>query len=63
MYRNPHHPLIHSLSEARESNPELAKLVASQLFDQALLAAGLLDDRTSLVDRGFQLMEQALKKE
>lgn len=59
---NSHHPLIHSLAEARESNPELAKLVASQLFDQALLAAGLLDDRTSLVDRGFQLMEQALKK-
>ncbi|MDF1657806.1 MAG: molecular chaperone HtpG [Verrucomicrobiales bacterium] len=59
---NAHHPLIHSLAEARESNPELAKLVAGQLYDQALLAAGLLDDRTSLVDRGFQLMEQALKK-
>ncbi|MEM6915886.1 MAG: molecular chaperone HtpG [Verrucomicrobiota bacterium] len=59
---NPHHPLIHALSEARESNPELAKIVAGQLYDQALLSADLLDDRTSLVDRGFQLMEQALKK-
>ncbi len=62
MVINPHHPLIHALAEARESNPELAKLVAGQLFDQALLAAGLLDDRTTLVNRGFQLMEQALKK-
>ena len=59
---NPHHPLIHSLAAAQESNPELAKLVAGQLFDQALLAAGLLEDRTSLVNRGFQLMEEALKK-
>ncbi|MEM1442217.1 MAG: molecular chaperone HtpG [Verrucomicrobiota bacterium] len=59
---NPHHPLIHALSETRESNPELAKLVAGQLYDQALLSAGLLDDRTSLLERGFELMEQALKK-
>lgn len=60
---NPHHPLIHALAEARETNPDLAKLVAGQLFDQALLTAGLLDDRTSLVNRGLELMEQALKKQ
>lgn len=59
---NPRHPLIHKLSEAREENPDLAKLVASQLLDNALLNAGLLDDRKDLVSRGFEIMEAALKK-
>jgi len=59
---NPRHPLIHRLSEARENSPELAQLVASQLFDTAMLGAGMLEDRTQLVNRGFQLMEEAMKK-
>ncbi len=59
---NPRHALVHALASARESNPELAKLVAAQLLDQSLLAAGLLEDRVGLVERGFRLMEEALKK-
>lgn len=59
---NPRHALIHQLANARENNPDLAKLVASQLLDNALLAAGLLENRTNLVDRGFKLMEEAMKK-
>lgn len=59
---NARHELIHQLSDARESNPELAKLIAGQVFDNALLSAGLLEDRTRLVQRGFQIMEEALKK-
>lgn len=59
---NSRHPLIHSLSEARESNPDLAKLVAGQLFDSAMLSAGLLENRSTLVERNFQLMEEVMKK-
>jgi len=59
---NPRHALIHALAGAWESNPELAKLVAGQLLDNALLSAGLLEDRVSLIKRGFELMEKALKK-
>lgn len=59
---NPRHGLIHQLATARESNPDLAKLVASQMLDNALLAAGLLENRSNLVDRGFKLMEEAMKK-
>lgn len=59
---NPRHGLVHALAAAREGNPELAKLAAAQLLDNALLAAGLLEDRVSLIDRGFRLMEAALKK-
>ncbi len=59
---NPRHGLVHALAAARETNPDLAKLVAAQLLDNALLSAGMLEDRVRLVDRGFQLMEAALKK-
>lgn len=59
---NPRHGLVHALAAARETNPDLAKLAAAQLLDNALLAAGLLEDRVLLIDRGFQLMEAALKK-
>ena len=59
---NPRHGLIHSLAAARETSPDLARLVAGQLLDNALLSAGLLEDRVSLIHRGFQLMEEALKK-
>tara|TARA_R110002096_G_scaffold234783_4_gene424833 strand:+ start:1116 stop:2981 length:1866 start_codon:yes stop_codon:yes gene_type:complete len=59
---NPRHPLIHQLADARENNPEMAKLVAEQLLDNALLSAGMLENRTDLVARGFQLMEEAMKK-
>jgi molecular chaperone HtpG len=59
---NPRHALIHQLAIARESNPDLAKLVASQMLDNALLAAGLLENRSNLVERGFKLMEEAMKK-
>ena len=54
--------MMHQLSNARESNPDLAKVVAVQLLDNALLGAGLLENRTDLVNRGFQLMEEAMKK-
>jgi len=59
---NPRHGLVHALAAARATDPELAKVAAAQLLDQALLAAGLLEDRVSLIDRGFRLMEAALKK-
>jgi molecular chaperone HtpG len=57
---NPRHPLVRKLAEARESNPELAKLVSHQLLDNALIAAGLLDDARDTVTRMNTLMEKAM---
>lgn len=59
---NDRHPLIHQLAAARASQPELAAMISAQLYDQALLAAGLLEDRSALVQRGFQMMSELLKK-
>ncbi|QTN31511.1 molecular chaperone HtpG [Akkermansiaceae bacterium] len=57
---NPRHTLIKKLAETREGNPEIAKLVASQLLDNALISAGLLDDARETIRRMNSLMEKAM---
>ncbi len=57
---NPRHPLVRKLSETRESQPEVAKLVAAQLLDNALISAGLLDDARETIRRMNSLMEKAM---
>ena len=57
---NPRHPLVKKLAEAKDSNPELARLVALQMLDNALIAAGLLEDARDTVSRMNTLMEKAM---
>lgn len=57
---NPRHALIKKLAASRESNSEVAKLVARQLLDNSLIAAGLLEDARDTVSRMNQLMEKAM---
>ena len=57
---NPRHALIRKLATVKDSNPELAGLVARQLLDNALIAAGLLEDARDTVSRMNTLMEKAL---
>jgi molecular chaperone HtpG len=58
---NPRHDLVKRLAAVQESEPELAKLVATQLFESTLLAAGLLDSEMPLVNRGYEIMAAALR--
>ena len=55
---NPAHPLVVSLEKTRLKNPELAKQIAEQLNDQALAAAGLLDDPRAMLGRMTALLEK-----
>ncbi len=57
---NPRNELIKRLASAKDGNPELAKLVAGQLLDNALMAAGLLEDARDTVRRMNELMSKAL---
>jgi TNF receptor-associated protein 1 len=57
---NPRHPLVRKLAETKDANPELAKLVALQMLDNSLIAAGLLEDARDTVKRMNQLMEKAM---
>ena len=59
---NPTHPLIVGLAAARERSPDTAKLVAQQVFDNALIAAGLIDDARPLLARMTQIMTEAVQK-
>lgn len=59
---NPRHELIHRLSDAKDGNPETAKLVARQMLDNALISAGLMEDPREMVQRMYELMGAALKK-
>ena len=52
------HPIIVALAAARKVEPEMASKVASQLFANALIAAGLLDDpRTMLPNVNALLLD------
>jgi molecular chaperone HtpG len=57
---NPRHPLVKKLAEARTHQPDVAQLVAAQLLDNALIAAGLLDDARGTIQRMNSLMEKAM---
>ena len=55
---NPRHAVIKRLSATRAADAPKATLVAEQLFDNALLAAGLLEDPSKMITRLYQLLEQ-----
>ena len=54
---NPRHAVIKHLAAAREAKPEVAKLVAEQMLDNALISAGLLEDPQTMVARIYKLLE------
>lgn len=55
---NPAHPVIRRLDALRSESPEKAKLVAGQLLDTALMAAGLLENPASLIRRTYQILAE-----
>ncbi|TEB13006.1 molecular chaperone HtpG [Pelotomaculum propionicicum] len=57
---NPRHKLVKRLSTLREEDPEFARVVAEQIFDNALIAAGLVVNPRAMVDRIYRILEKAL---
>jgi TNF receptor-associated protein 1 len=58
---NGKHPIIKGLASLRKNNPDLATLITEQVFDNALIAAGLLDDARSLLPRINNLLSTTIK--
>ena len=56
---NPRHTLIRRLNDVHESKPELAQMIVEQVFDNALIAAGLLEDARPMVERIYRILETA----
>jgi molecular chaperone HtpG len=59
---NTHHPLIKQLASLKENDEDFAASVAEQIFDNALIQAGLLVDAPSMVERSYRILERALNK-
>ena len=60
---NPANPMIARLEKLRHRDPDLAGQVAEQIFDNARVAAGVLEDPRAMLKRLNQLMEKLLVKE
>ncbi|XP_067000223.1 heat shock protein 75 kDa, mitochondrial [Anabrus simplex] len=59
---NPRHPVVKKLSKLKTTNPKLAELVIKQLFDNSLVAAGLMEDPRTLLTGMNELLVLALEK-
>merc|ERR1712012_139876 len=59
---NPKHPIIKKLATLTQSDPALAKLVAEQIYDNAMIAASLMDDPKIILNRMNDLLTKALEK-
>merc|ERR1712117_643566 len=46
---NPAHPIIKKVNSLRSANPKLAMLVTEQLFANAMVSAGLVDDPRTIL--------------
>ena len=57
---NPSHPVIVGLQQARTAQPAVAELVARQVLDTALIAAGVMEDPRTMLDQLNRLMQAAL---
>lgn len=55
---NPKHPIIVHLNQLKTTDAELAATVAQQIYDNASMAAGLMDDGRQMLPRLNQLLEK-----
>lgn len=59
---NTGHPLIKKLVQLRDSEPDLAQLVLEQIYENAMITAGLNEDPRPMVSRLNELLTKALEK-
>lgn len=55
---NPASPLMKKLAAVKEEKPELAADIALQIYDNAMIQAGLLVDSQEMVSRNYRILEQ-----
>jgi molecular chaperone HtpG len=53
---NPSHDLMAKLNGLRESNADLASLMAEQIYDNSMIAAGFVEDPRAMVSRIYDLL-------
>jgi molecular chaperone HtpG len=58
---NPSHPIICNLDSLRQRDPDLARQVLEQLYDGALIAAGLLENPSDMLKRSYAMLERVTR--
>ncbi len=58
---NTSHELIRGLADMRTKDEDFAKSVAKQIYDNALIQAGLMVEPRNMVDRSYAILSRALK--
>ena len=58
---NPRHPIIRQLSLLRGTDEPFAREVIEQIFDNALIQAGLMVDPRKMVERSYKILERVTK--
>uniref|UniRef100_A0A5S6QGL5 Uncharacterized protein n=1 Tax=Trichuris muris TaxID=70415 RepID=A0A5S6QGL5_TRIMR len=56
------HQVIVKLNRLRESDPSIAVVIAEQIYDNALVSAGLVSDVQSVVGRVNKLITEVVHK-
>uniref|UniRef100_A0A8C3N9C4 Heat shock protein 75 kDa, mitochondrial n=1 Tax=Geospiza parvula TaxID=87175 RepID=A0A8C3N9C4_GEOPR len=59
---NTGHALIKKLSELKDSQPDLAQMLLDQIYENAMIAAGLNEDPRPMVNRLNELLTRILEK-
>ncbi|KAL2298774.1 hypothetical protein Nmel_014372 [Mimus melanotis] len=59
---NTGHALIKKLSELKDSQPDLAQMLLDQIYENAMIAAGLNEDPRPMVNRLNELLTKILEK-
>merc|ERR1719237_22310 len=55
------HPIIRGLSAARDAQPQIAKRIAVQVYTNALIAAGLMDDPRMMLSNLNDILASTLE--
>jgi molecular chaperone HtpG len=55
---NPSNGLIKKLNGLKDGNPDVAKLITEQIYDNSMIAAGFVEDPRSMVNRIYDLLER-----
>ena len=58
---NSRHTLIKNLASLKGKDESLAKMVVEQIFDNAMVAAGFVEDPRSMVNRVYDILERVTK--
>ncbi len=58
---NPGNPLIVKLADLQGNDEEFAKEVAEQIYDNAMIQAGLIVDPLEMVERNYKILKRAVE--